>query len=332
MVNNLEFKGVSSEDEALMIVRVEPTIITSFPEILLTENVVYEAVIRDSKVYDLVDKIFFTENLVGRLILENPEVALDKVDHNKVKPHHLKTLVEKDGLALQYLTPSMLTNQLCCLAIEQNVKAHEFVPKHLRDEKYINQLIKKSPDYAGRIDVAKRDSKILKDLVEEYPFIICYMSMTDRTKEVCETVLADDIHWIQYFPEFIYNDPDILKMMAENEYFSQPKGEFESCLVRKSLAKYLFNENKDIYKYLPKSIIDFDIALEAVKHDYRNVLITPLALRINGKLWEEALAQKPELYKQIPLEEQSDMVRIFITRTKAKINNKSFEESLNNKG
>lgn len=40
MVNtNLEFKAVSTEEEeALLIVKVEPTIITSFPETLLTER------------------------------------------------------------------------------------------------------------------------------------------------------------------------------------------------------------------------------------------------------------------------------------------------------
>ncbi|NNH76509.1 DUF4116 domain-containing protein [Acinetobacter sp. ANC 5380] len=317
---NLEFRGVSTEEEALAIVKMEPTIITSFPETLLTEKVLYEAIIRDSKVYDLIDRVFFSDTLIGLLLIDHAEIALEKLNHGLVKKHHVLGLVKSDGLTLRFLPPNMINHEICLAAIDQNVQAHEYVPKHLRDEKYINQLIKQAPDYAGRIDVAKRDPKILKDLVEEYPFIISYMSMTDRTKEVCEIVLQDHVHWIQYFPEHVYNAKDMLEKLSNLEYFSQPEGDFESSYVRPSLATYLFEKNKDVYKYLPKSVIDFDMAMDAVRHDYRNILITPLALRKDGKLWEEALKTKPELYKQIPLHEQSDTVRIFIARTNAQLN------------
>ena len=316
---SLEFRGVSSEEEALAIVKMEPTIITSFPENLLTEKVLYEAIIRDSKVYDLIDRVFFTDSLIGLLLINHAEIALEKLNHSLIKNSHIIDLVKSDGLTLQYLPPSMINHEVCLIAVDQNVKAHEFVPQQFRDEKYINQLIKQAPDYAGRIDVAKRDPKILTSLIKEYPFIISYMSMTDRTVEVCESVMHDHVHWIQYSPETIYNNQNMLEKLSNLEYFSHPEGEFESSYVRTSLAKYLFEKNIDIYKHLPKSVIDFDMALKAVQHDYRNVLITPLALRQDGKLWEEALKTKPELYKQIPLGEQSDTVRIFIARTKAQM-------------
>lgn len=324
----LKFTGVSSEEEALLIVKSEPTIVASFPEQLLTDNVLFEALCRDHRVYAMIDKLFFTDNLVNRLIIDNPQRAFENLNHSLIKNSHLLNLVEVDGVAIRFIPPSMLTNKICNAAIEQNVEAHEFVPLQLRDAAYINKLILSAPDYVSRIDIEKRDPNVLKKVVLEHPFVIEFMSMTDRTWEVCEAVMQKSHIWIAFFPERIYDNPEMLEKISNLEYFKEPKEIFEPQLVRESLANFLFKKNPDYYRYLPLCTKHWDMAVEAVKLNPDNILLTPTSLKINGKLWELALQQKPEFYKAIPLEQQSDSIRIFIAREKARKNNISLVDSL----
>lgn len=328
MSDILKFTGVSSEEEALLIVKSEPTIVASFPENLLTDNVLFEALSRDKRVYTMIDKIFYTDDLVNRLILNNPKQAFECLNHSLIKNGHLINLVTVDGLAIEYIPQSMLTNKICNIAIEQNVKAHEFVPLHLRDATYINKLMLSAPEYVCRIDIEKRDPEVLKKVVLEHPFVIEFMSMTHRTPEICEAVMQKHHQWIAFFPERIYDSPDMLEKMSNLEYFKEPKQTFDPSFVRKSLAQYLFNKDPSYYRYLPNAIKDWDMALAAVKHDAENILLTPTSLKSDGKLWEIALQQKPEFYKIIPLEQQSDSIRIFIARENARKNNGSLVDSL----
>lgn len=324
----LKFTGVSSEEEALLIVKSEPTIVASFPEQLLTDNVLFEALSRDHRVYAMIDKLFYTDNLVNRLIINNPQRAFENLNHSLIKPAHLLNLVEVNGLAIRFIPPSMLTNKICNIAIEQNVEAHEYVPLQLRDAAYINKLILSAPDYVSRIDIENRDANVLKKVVLEHPFVIEFMTMAHRTQEICESVMQKDHKWIAFFPERIYDKPEMLEKISNLDYFKEPKEVFEPQLVRDSLAAYLFKKNPDYYRYLPLSSKHWEMAVEAVKANPDNILLTPTSLKMNGKLWEIALKKKPEFYKAIPLEQQSDSIRIFIAREKARKNNVSLVDSL----
>lgn len=324
----LKFSGVSSEEEAVLIVKSEPTIVASFPENLLTDNVLYEALSRDKRVYTMIDKIFYSDALVNRLILNNPEQVFASLNTSLIKNEHLINLVTADGLAIEYIPQSMLTNKICNIAIEQNVKAHDYVPIHLRDTSYINKLMLSAPEYVCRIDVEKRDPEVLKKVVLEHPFVIEFMSMDDRTVDICEAVMQLHHQWIAFFPERIYDSPEMLEKISNLEYFKEPKDVFDSSFVRKSLANFLFKKDPSYYRYLPHSIKDWDMALAAIEHDAENILLTPTSLKANGKLWEIALQQKPDFYKIIPLEQQSDSIRIFIARENARKNNVSLVDSL----
>jgi hypothetical protein len=324
----LKFSGVSSEEEAILIVQTEPTIVSSFPENLLTEKVLFEALSRDHRVYGLIDKLFYTDALVNRLLLDNPQRVFENINSALIKPDHLSNLVQSDGLAIRFIPPSMLNNKICNIAIEQDVLAHEFVPLHLRDASYINKLILQAPEYVCRIDIEQRDSEILKQVVYENPFVIEFMTMDDRTQEICEAIMQIHPQWVSFFPEKIYDNPKMLEQISNLPYFKEPSEVFDSSYVRHSLANYLFKKDPANYKYLPMSFKTLDMAIDAIKHDPDNILTTPTSLKQNGKLWEIALSQKPEFYKTIPLDQQSDSIRIFIARENARKNNISLEASL----
>lgn len=328
MSDILKFSGVASEEEAILIVKSEPTIVASFPENLLTDNVLFEALSRDKRVYTMIDKIFFSDSLINRLILNNPKQVFESLNHSLIKNEHLINLVTVDGLAIEYIPKSMLTNKICNIAIEQNVEAHDYVPIQLRDTTYINKLMLSAPEYVCRIDVEKRDPEILKKVVLDHPFVIEFMSMADRTVEICESIMKIHHQWIAFFPEHIYDSPEMLEKIADLEYFKQPKEVFDSSFVRKSLAEFLFKKDPNYYRYLPLSIKEWDMALAAVEHDPENILSTPTSLKHNGKLWEIALQKIPEFYKIIPLDQQSDSIRIFIARENARKKNGTLVESL----
>lgn len=328
--NILEFTGVSSEEEALLIVKTEPTIVASFPENLLTENVLFEALSRDHRVYSMISRIFYTDELVNRLILNNPQRAFENLNLSLIKPNHLHNLLKVDGLAVRFIPETMLTTALANQAIEQNVEAHEYIPIHLRDASYINKLILQAPEYVNRVDIEQRDPEVLKKVVIEHPFVIEYMVMPDRTPEICEAIMHHDPKWIAYFPEQVYDSPKMQEKMAELPYFKDPKENevFDPEIVRRSFAEFLFTKNPDIYRHLPLGTKTLNMAKAAIEHDPDNILNTPTSLKRDGKLWEIALKKKPEFYKAIPLDQQSDSIRIFIAREKARKNNTSLEGSL----
>lgn len=54
-----------------------------------------------------------------------------------------------------------------------------------KDSYYVNRLIKQSPEYKARIDIAQRDSNVLKEVVETTPEILRFMAMrTELLKSV----------------------------------------------------------------------------------------------------------------------------------------------------
>lgn len=326
--NILEFTGVSSEEEAINIVQVEPTIVASFPEHLLTEKVLFEAMSRDHRVYALIDNIFFTDNLVNRLVVDNPQRAFENLNLSLIKNEHLVNLLKVDGLAIRFIPQSMLTNEICNIAIEQDVNAHEYVPLELRDSTYINKLISQSPEHVSRIDIELRDPEILKKIVFEHPYVIEYMSMTDRSPEICEAIMNIDPKWLAYFPENVYENPKMLEKISNLPYFLKPDGVFDESITRRTLAEFLMKKSLDYYKHIPLCLKTNELAFAAIEHNADNILCTPTYLKRNGKLWEVALKQKPEMYKNIPLNQQSDSIRIFIAREKARNNIISSEEPL----
>ena len=95
--------------------------------------------------------------------------------------------------------------------------------------------------------------------------------------------------------------------------------------LRKRLRTEIINATDSLYDFSFKTL---DMAIEAIEHNPDNILTTPTALKRSGKLWEIALSQKPEFYKTIPLDQQSDSIRIFIARETARKNNTSLNASL----
>lgn len=316
------FYSVNSEEEALAVVREEPSIIISLPENLVTDDVLFEALSRDYSCYDLIDRRTLSDNLILRLMLDNSK-SIEFLPKRKIKTQHYIKMVELDGMTIQDIPPLALNSAICNAAVKANPKAHEFVPENLQDQEYVNNLLRHTPSYVNRIDISQRDTKVLEGLVEENPIILRFMTMEDRTKKICLKAMEKDYTMIQYFPEKVYEDAKVLELMSNLECFQNPTIRFDSELVRKPLAKAIFKKRPEHYRYLPMFTVDKEMAIQAIKNDPHNIYATPSHLKTDGKLWELVLQQDESLCDHIPANEQSDQVRIFITRRKAKLNNSS---------
>ena len=321
------FKSVETEEEAIIIVRSQPSIIASLPDDVKTEEVFFIALSSDFAVYDLVDDIYLTDSLITRLLLDNEE-ALTYIPPHLVKHHHCLEMVKSNGRAVRFVPERILSSDICNAAVDNDPSAHEFIPMHLQDSYYVNRLIKQSPEYVTRIDIAQRDSNVLKEVVETTPEILRFMAMPDRTFKICEIALKQRPELIEYFPEDVYNNKKMLKILSELDMFKVRSGRFEPRFMRKSLAVYMFEKYPEIFRFLPIVLIDKEMAIKAIKLNPLNVICTPAHLKTSGELWEIALSQKPELYEQIPDEELNDAIRIFIARKKAMSANESLMSHL----
>lgn len=314
------FYSVSTEQEAIAVVREEPSIIISLPEHLVTDDVLFEALSRDYTCYDLIDRQSLSDDLIQRLMLDSAD-AIIHIPKRKIKTEHYVKMVTQNGLTISGIPDFALNSEICNAAVKSNPEAHKFVPPNLQDQEYVNNLLKQTPSYVNKIDISQRETDVLIGLIETNPEILRYMTMEDRSKEVCIKAMNKDYTMIQYFPENVYENVKVLELMSNLECFQNPTVRFASELVRKPLAKYLFKKRPELYRFLPMYTIDKEFAIEAIKLDPLNIYATPSHLKADGKLWELVLQQDESLCEHIPLNEQSDQVRIFITRRKAKMNN-----------
>lgn len=313
------FSSVNNEDEAILVVREEPTIIASLPEFLLTDNVLFEALSREIDCYDLIDRNSMSDDLILRLMLHN-SYSIEYLPKRKIKPDFYIKMVSENGLSIRHIPSFALNSKICNAAVKSDPRAHEYVPVHLQDQEYLNNLIKRNPTYVGKIDITQRDTKVLVELVDTHPEIIRFMVMEDRTKEICIRAMEKNYTLIHYFPENIYEDEEILKLMSKLEFIQNPTSRLPADLVRKPLANYLFKERPEIYRFLPASTITTEMARKAIEQDPSNIYATPPFLRADGKLWEVALKQNESFWEMVPQNEQSDQVRIFIARKKSQRN------------
>lgn len=314
------FYSVSTVQEAISVVREEPTIIISLPEHLVTDDVLFESLSRDVACYDLIDAQTLSHDLIKRLMLQNSG-AIEYIPKRRIKDDHYIAMVTQDGMTIRDIPDFSLNSKICNAAVQSNPDAHQFVPSNLQDQTYLNNLLKHTPAFVNKIDVSLRDSKVLVELVNTNSHILRYMTMEDRSKEVCLKAMQNDPMMIQYFPEHVYEDPKILEILSNQAIFQNPTVRFASELVRKPLAKHIFNKRPEHYRFLPMFTVDEEMAIAAVNHDPINIYATPSHLKADGKLWELVLKQDDSLCENIPLNEQSDQVRIFIARRKAKMNN-----------
>lgn len=314
------FYSVDTEQEAIAVVREEPSIIISLPEHLITDDVLFEALSRDFACYELIDSQSLTYDLIQRLMLHNAD-AIEYIPKRKIKTEHYIEMVRQNGLSIRSIPEYALNSEICNAAVKSNPEAHKFVPPNHQDQEYVNNLLKQTPSYVNKIDISQRDTDVLIGLVDTNPQILRYMTMEDRSVKVCLKAMSNDYTMIQYFPENVYEDEKVLEVMSNLECFKNPVVRFPSELVRKPLAKYIYKKRPEHFRFLPMFTIDKAFAIEAIKYDPLNIYATPSHLKADGKLWELVLQQDESLCENIPLNEQSDQVRIFITRRKAKRNN-----------
>lgn len=324
--------GLSSEEDAIAIVRSEPTIIASFPSGFLTENVLFEALHGSNEVYELIsDNALFTPKLVNRLILDNPS-SLALIPSQAISRKHILNLVKHNGLDLREVRLSsldhLINQEICIAAIKSNPDAHAFVPIEYQTSEYINLLLIEKPEFVQRIDVTQRDSQNIKSIIESNPILLRFLPMNERDYDSCVKAVTQDHTLIQYVPEDIYDSSEFMEFASELDYFKNPKEAFSPPLIRKSFANYLFDKNPQIYQYLPLSIKDKDLANKAVLFDPSNIFLTSSSVRVNGFVWETCISKYPEMYIHIPPDEQSDKVRIFIAREAAKKSNQNLGDLL----
>ena len=339
---NTGFSSVESEEQALEVVKFEPRIIDSINADFLTDDVLFEALSRDTHCYEMIDVNNLSSRLIGRLLLDNHEV-LGILPNRLFTKQHLMNFVKANGLNIVHIPEYMLTNDICNAAVLENAQAHQYVPEKLQDNTYVNILIKSNPSYVSQVDIEQRDHKLLAELIDDYPIMIRYMIMSERTKEICMKVLNKDAELIQFFPEHIYDDLEVLEAISELKEFQNPDkveyedfdevkdgevedGEveyplkrnlFKSNIVRPSLAAYLFQKDKEIFRHLPIESIDIDLAKLAIEYNPINIFCVNAKLKADGKLWEYALTKDESLYDDVPENERSSHVRIFIARKHA---------------
>jgi hypothetical protein len=140
-----------------------------------------------------------------------------------------KDMIKENGLAIKQIPQSLLTKELCILAIHSNSKAIKYVPKSFIDKEMClfaladnDKNIKYISDYRIRMTAIRNNPNIIK-------FI------KPITKKMCENYNGD----LRYIPEkYITEEMCIRSVKNYPRYFDGVPAKFMTQKVYKSLLLY----------------------------------------------------------------------------------------------
>ena len=75
------------------------------------------------------------------MLAADPKLIRQVADKELLDKEIILQIVEKNGLALQFLADCQISKEVCIKAIKQNHRAIQFVPEHLRGKITLADLV-----------------------------------------------------------------------------------------------------------------------------------------------------------------------------------------------
>lgn len=325
-VNSLISGQISTEEEALVAVEEHPETLTYIPEHLLTENVLFEALVRKSELFKHVQEDQYTHNLVRRLLTHKPATR-EFIPSVMLNESVYLQQVREDGMWLQHVPIEERSLDMCIAAINQNVNAHEFVPSENQTTQYLDALILIDPQKLIDVAVENRSPSVVKTLVDNDYTVIRHLPLEYRTKEICAKALGVSIFSIQWFPDEVYEHEEVFNAILNHPYFENPaqfsedfsrENEYKACLLRPKLISALIDRDANKhFPLIPVSLLTIEDCKKAIQVNARLVIICPPYLRKRHNLWEAALAVDHTLIRSIRSYEKTGAIEVLGKNIKA---------------
>jgi hypothetical protein len=336
-VNSLISGQISTEEEAIIAVEQHPETLTYIPEHLQTENVLFEALIRKSDLFKQVHVDQLTSALIKRLLTIKP-VTQEFIPDELLSREIYIEQVRENGLWLQYVPIEHRDLEMCTLAINENVDAHEFVPNEIQNKEYLDALIIIDPEKIIDVNVESRSLKVVYKLLDKDHSMIRHLPIEYRTKKLCLKALKQSIFAIQWFPDEMYEEEEIFKIIREHDYFDHPEqygnnfemdNQYDALLIRPILVDALLE--RDVEKYfplIPVSKLSVEHCKTAIRANPSNILICPPILRKRHNLWEKALSTDHSLLRNVRSSEKTGAIEVLDKNIKALSTKKSLFDFL----
>lgn len=325
-VTSLISGQISTEEEALIAVEEHPETLAYIPEHLLTENVLFAALIRKTELFSQVEEEKFTESLIKRLLTHKPPTR-EFIPQELITHEIYLSQVKEDGMWLQYVPHELRDLELCKVAIIQNVEAHQFVPNEIQNKEYLDTLILIDPDKLVDVAVENRSPRVVYKLIDNDYSVIRYIPLEYRTKKMCAKALGKSIFAIEWFPDEVYQHEEIFSVIANHDYWDNPadydpsfkmRNEYRVNLLRPVLIDALVE--RDAEKYLPlipASMVTVEHCKIAVAKNPKLTRIIPTAIRTKYNLWEVALTSDKSLLRNVRSYEKTGAIEVLAKNVKA---------------
>lgn len=307
--NHLLSGSIGTEAEALATVKEYPEAVAFLPDHLMTEDVLYTALSLKVETFKLVDEQYYTDTLIDKLLFNIP-ITIESIPKSLINRNVFVRQIEKDGRWLKYVPLEFRDVDLCLLAINSNIDAHEYVPPSSQNTKYLDQLIILDPTKVSQVDVENRSPLIMLKLLKNNYEILKWIPSELRTPEMYQVAFKNSVKAVEFFSDEYYNDPKIIQQIASHSYFDEVL-HYSPNFVRSKLCDYLLQ--KDFEKYFPKmpeKVLTLEICSKAISINPELISCVPKYLRIKGKLWEAVLSKDESYLSVIPSDEKTAPIEV----------------------
>lgn len=307
--NHLLSGSIGSEAEALATVKEYPEAVAYLPDQFMTEDVLYTALSLKVETFKLVDEQYYTDKLIDRLLFDFP-ITIESIPKSLINRDVFIRQIKKDGRWLRHIPIEFRDVDLCLLAINNNIDAHEFVPPVAQTSKYLDQLIVIDPTKVSQVSVENRSPLIMLKLLEDNYEILKWIPSEYRTPEMYEVALKNSIKAVEFFSDEYYNNSKTIQKIASHPYFEETT-QYSPNLVRLKLCEFLLN--KDFEKYfprMPEKVLSLEICIKAISIKTELISCVPKYLRIKGKLWEAVLSKDESYLTVIPPDEKTAPIEV----------------------
>lgn len=238
----------------------------------------------------------------------------------KFQNNNFYNMLPKDDIDISKVDPRIMTEHLCCLAIDKSHEAIKYIPEHLFTEKVCRQIIRMDPLAITCIPPDKLTADICISVLEKNPNTLHTIMNLNLDQHVLERIIVHQIESGKHFsfdiltPELClgilkrkssfykriparFRTPEFHIKMVKN--FPLLLSKINTDELTKEICDAAFESSVNVFRLIPLKFTDENMILKAIEADEKNMIIVPEDMK-TPKIFELGIKKTWSTIKYIP--------------------------------
>lgn len=249
----------------------------------------------------LIEKLRLEEQDILEIAFARPSRSmLKKVPKTQQSTKLVRHICSHDGLALQYVSKKLITDELCEVSVKQNGMSLRYVPSRYLTNELCYEAVLNNGDAIQFIPDYMKTDRIIEKAIYSKTSLLHSQDQSILRKE-----MSDYFHYPIYFvPEYLLTE-QLIKKSIENSPLSLK--DIPNKLKSKDLCMQAISLNGFALKFVPKKYYSKLMISKVLEGDPLAIMFVPLKFitqELCDELFEQdyrALAYFPEKYVTIDM-------------------------------